>query len=47
VSPVRDHVAAYAGIEPLHAACEAHARRMGADPMPLLQAYRATHAARS
>jgi xylulokinase len=47
VSPVRDHVAAYADLEPLHAACEAHARRMGDDPMLLLQAYRATHTARS
>jgi xylulokinase len=47
VSPVRDHVAAYAGVEPVHAACEAHARGIGGDPTPLLQTYRATHAARS
>jgi xylulokinase len=41
VRPIREHAAIYADVEPLHAACEAHARHAGADPMPLLQVYRA------
>jgi xylulokinase len=39
VRPIREHVAAYAAVGPLHAACEAHARGAGPDPLPLLRAY--------
>lgn len=41
VRPIREHVTIYTEVEPLHAACEAHARHAGADPTPLLHAYRA------
>ncbi len=41
IRPVPSHVDVYARVEPLHAACEAHARQAGPDPMPLIQAYRA------
>jgi sugar (pentulose or hexulose) kinase len=40
IRPVRAHVDVYARVEPLHAACEAHARGAGPDPAPLLKAYR-------
>jgi xylulokinase len=46
IRPVAGNVRAYRDVAPLHAACEAHALGAGADPAPLIEAYRAAQGLR-